>query len=118
MKKVMALLLAAVMCLGVLTGCGKKDDSAPSTNSDAEEKPKVAFVSEKVGTMAFLVQARDAMEKKAEELGFELMKVECADTDAFDSNMRAAIEGGCRPHHLHGRPGLPGHQCDRQRVPR
>ena len=94
MKKVMALLLAAVMCLGVLTGCGKKDDSAPSTNSDAEEKPKVAFVSEKVGTMAFLVQARDAMEKKAEELGFELMKVECADTDAFDSNMRAAIEEG------------------------
>lgn len=58
--------------------------------------------------MAFLVQARDAMEKKAEELGFELMKVECADTDAFDSNMRAAIEEGADLIICMGGQGLPG----------
>ena len=52
MKKVMALLLAAVMCFGMLAGCGKKDDGSSGSGSASGEKKKIAFVSEKVGTMA------------------------------------------------------------------
>ena len=35
MKKILAMALSVVLCIGMMTGCGSKDDSNSSDNGDA-----------------------------------------------------------------------------------
>ena len=103
MKKTLAMLLALAMSLSLLTGCGSKKDDAPAAdNSDAaagettgEAKPgegmKIALVCDKVGTQVFLTQMVEAMNDAADKYGFEATVAECADSAAFEDNIRALV---------------------------
>ena len=102
MKKTLALILALAMSLALLTACGSKEET-PAEETPAEEGGetaglpgegmKIALVCDKVGTNMFLVQMSNALNEAAEENGFEPYVVECADTAAFEDNIRAlAVE--------------------------
>ena len=101
MKKTLALILALAMSLSLLTACGSKEE-APAEETPAEggetaglpgEGMKIALVCDKVGTNMFLVQMVDALNEAAETYGYEPYVVECADTAAFEDNIRAlAVE--------------------------
>lgn len=102
MKKTLALILALAMSLSLLTACGSKEE-APAEEAPAEEGGetaglpgegmKIALVCDKVGTNMFLVQMVNALNEAAETYGYEPYVVECADTAAFEDNIRAlAVE--------------------------
>lgn len=98
MKKTLALILALAMSLALLTACGSKEET-PAEETPAEEGGetaglpgegmKIALVCDKIGTNMFLVQMSNALNEAAEEYGFEPTVVECADTAAFEDNIRA-----------------------------
>lgn len=108
MKKALALLLALVMCFGVLAGCGEKAPETPAEapengadtegNEDTNALPgkgkKIALVTDKVGTQVFLVMMVEALNEAAEKYGFEATVAECADSAAFEDNMRALVAEG------------------------
>jgi len=101
MKKTLALILALAMSLSLLTACGSKEET-PAEETPAEggetaglpgEGMKIALVCDKVGTNMFLVQMVNALNEAAETYGYEPYVVECADTAAFEDNIRAlAVE--------------------------
>lgn len=98
MKKTLALILALAMSLALLTACGSQEET-PAEETPAEEGGetaglpgegmKIALVCDKIGTNMFLVQMSNALNEAAEEYGFEPTVVECADTAAFEDNIRA-----------------------------
>lgn len=52
---------------------------------------KIALVCDKVGVNPFLTQMVDALNEAAETYGFTPNVVECADTAAFEENIRALV---------------------------
>lgn len=99
MKKTLALILALVLSMSLLTACGEKAPAAPAESGDKEtagealpgEGMKIALVCDKVGTNMFLVPMVDALNEAAEKYGFTPNVVECADTAAFEENIRALV---------------------------
>ena len=99
MKKILALLLIMAMSLVLLTACGGEKASEPEVEAPAEngeaalpgEGMKIALVTDKVGTQVFLLQMVEALNEAAEKYGFEATIAECADTAAFEDNMRALV---------------------------
>lgn len=97
MKKTLALLLALVMSMALLTACGNKaaepPAETPAESGDAlpGEGMKIALVCDKVGTQVFLTQMVDALNEAAAKYGFEATVAECADSAAYEDNMRALV---------------------------
>ena len=101
MKKALALFLALVLSMSLMTACGSKKEETPAaapaesgeTSSDAlpGEGMKIALVCDKVGTQVFLTQMVDALNEAAAKYGFEPTVAECADSAAFEDNMRALV---------------------------
>ena len=86
-KKFLAMLLACVMTLAVLTGCSNKSESTPAGNTPASNDTssnggayKIALIQQHQ-TNAFQIAVTEAAEAKAAELGVEL-KILSADQDA------------------------------------
>ena len=86
-KKFLAMLLACVMTLAVLTGCSNKSESTPAGNTPASNDTssnggayKIALIQQHQ-TNAFQIAVTEAAEAKAAELGVEL-KILRADQDA------------------------------------
>ena len=86
-KKFLAMLLACVMTLAVLTGCSNKSGSTPAGNTPASNDTssnggayKIALIQQHQ-TNAFQIAVTEAAEAKAAELGVEL-KILSADQDA------------------------------------
>ena len=99
MKKGLALILALAMSLAMLTACGSNEETpaAPEGGENAGtqalpgEGMKIALVCDKVGVNPFLTQMVDALNEAAETYGFTPNVVECADTAAFEENIRALV---------------------------
>ena len=100
MKKALALFLALVLSMSLMTACGSKKEETPApapaeseTKGDAlpGEGMKIALVCDKVGTQVFLTQMVDALNEAAAKYGFEPTVAECADSAAFEDNMRALV---------------------------
>ena len=86
-KKFLAMLLACVMTLAVLTGCSNKSESTPAGNTPASNDTssnggayKIALIQQHQ-TNAFQIAVTEAAEAKAAELGVEL-KILSADQEA------------------------------------
>ena len=95
MKKRLAFLLSMVLILTSLVGCGNKDSGkTEETPSKDGEQKRVALLIDPAGTQVFILNMIDALEKNAEELGFEAIIVECADAAAYEDNARALIQEG------------------------
>jgi len=89
MKKVMAMLLALLLMLGVVVGCGKSDDADPSADKSAEgtngesaeagtkdvKDLKLGFI---LGSRehAFYNQIEDGINAAAKDMGFEAVVLE------------------------------------------
>ena len=79
MKKALALFLALVLSMSLMTACGSKKEETPAaapaesgeTSSDAlpGEGMKIALVCDKVGTQVFLTQMVDALNEAAAKYG-------------------------------------------------
>ena len=87
MKKLAKAALAVTMAAS-LVGCSSSKDSG-SKGTDATGTKKIALVTNKVGTNAFLTQMIDGLKKSAEDHGFDASNVECSDTSEFSENIRA-----------------------------
>lgn len=100
MKKAFALFLALVLSMSLMTACGSKKEETPAAAPEGGETSgealpgegmKIALVCDKVGTQVFLTQMVDALNEAAEKYGFEPTVAECADSAAFEDNMRALV---------------------------
>ncbi|MGL4736606.1 MAG: BMP family lipoprotein [Cellulosilyticaceae bacterium] len=92
MKKLSVCLLAIIMMLSALVGCGSTDSAAGVT--DGESKLKVALISDTIGTEQFILQAYNKVKEMAEVHGFEWTSMECLDTAQWEENTRAASNEG------------------------
>ena len=92
MKKLAKAALAVTMAAS-LVGCSSSKDSG-SKGTDATGTKKIALVTNKVGTNAFLTQMIEGLKKSAEDHGFDASNVECSDTSEFSENIRAYAEEG------------------------
>lgn len=99
MKKSIALVLSLVMLLALLVGCGTKstepaaESAAPVASSEALPGAgmKIALVCDKVGTQVFLLQMVKGLKEAAEKYGFEYTVAECADSAAYEDNIRGLV---------------------------
>ncbi|MBQ7777914.1 MAG: BMP family ABC transporter substrate-binding protein [Oscillibacter sp.] len=103
MKKFFALLLALTMVLS-LAACGGKEETPAEKPAEGTEAPadalpgegmEIALVTSKIGTQVFLLQMVEALNEAAEKYGFKATIVECADTAAFEENIRALVAEEC-----------------------
>lgn len=71
-------------------------DAAESTADDGAAKPgegkRIALVCDVAGTQVFVLSMIDGLNEAAEEYGFEPIVVECADSAAYEDNIRALVE--------------------------
>ncbi len=99
-KRILAIVLALAMVFS-LAACGEKKEEAPAgTDSQSSEyavdpkTAKVAVICEPIGSEQFLLQVKNAVEKKAAEMGFEYTIMECPGDNAFLDNARASVAEG------------------------
>lgn len=104
MKKFAALLLALAMTLALVSCGGKTETPADTTPDDSTpvsadtlpgEGIEIALVTPKVSTQVFLLQMIEALNEAADKYGFKATVVECADTAAFEENIRALVAEEC-----------------------
>lgn len=96
-KRVLAVMLAAVMVIGLVAGCGKKDE--PSSDSgkkdDGDKKLKVALVvNQKFGDKASMDDLAKGADQAAEDFGVEIKKLESAEASKFEEDVRAMSKAG------------------------
>lgn len=109
MKKTLAKVLAAMLVLTMLlSACsGSPAQQASSTGGEpaasgstpeAGAKPgegkRIALVCDVAGTQVFVLSMIDGLNAAAEEYGFEAIVAECADSAAYEDNIRALVEEG------------------------
>lgn len=96
-KRVLAMMLAAVMVIGLAAGCGKKAESSSSDGgkSDGKKKLKVALVvNQKFGDKASMDDLAKGADKAAKDFGVEIKKLESAEASKFEEDVRAMSKAG------------------------
>ena len=93
MKKILKAALAT-MITASLVGCSPAKKDNTSSSGESTKPKKIALVTNKVGTNAFLTQMIDGLKESAKKHGFEASNVECSDTSEFSENIRAYAEEG------------------------
>ena len=112
MKKILALVLALTLAMSLAAcGGGNSGGSQPSGGDAQQSQPsggdqssggselpgagmKIGLVCDKIGVNPFLTEMVRGLNETAETYGFTPTVVECADTAAFEDNIRAlAAEG-------------------------
>ncbi|MCH3962214.1 MAG: BMP family protein [Solobacterium sp.] len=94
MKKFVKALLVATVAASMIGCSSGGQNSSVSTASSSAGTKKIALVTNKVGTNAFLTQMIEGLKDSAESHGFEASNVECSDTAEFSENIRAYAEEG------------------------
>ncbi len=119
MKKRFALIVSLVMAIALLlsacAGSGAAANAssaaaapastaAPAESTGGESTPaaaalpgegkRIALVTDVAGTQVFVLSMIDGLNEAAAEFGFEPIVVECADSAAYEDNIRALVEEG------------------------
>lgn len=89
MKKLLCLVIASLLVLSI-SGCTKENNNNENPYADY----KVAMVSATVGTDEFILQALRQVQSMAQEYGFTVTSLECANNDDWDLKARKAAEEG------------------------
>jgi basic membrane protein A len=117
MKKQSALVVSAIMILSLLFSACEGSGAAagastppappestppestggePEGTADAAGKPgegkRIALVCDVAGTQVFVLSMIDGLNEAAREYGFEAIVAECADSAAYEDNIRALVE--------------------------
>jgi basic membrane protein A len=86
MKKAIAILLAALMLLSVLSACGAE------TKTDVSAKQKrIAVICGTVGTNLFLTQIVDEVKALQPTYNYDYSIIECSDADEWQTNYESAV---------------------------
>lgn len=90
MKKVIALLLSAVLTLGLLTGCGqeKKNESTPTGTSG--DVTMAVVVAGTFGDRSFYDSSKEGADRLASEYGVQVKTIECNNVDHTQQMRNAA----------------------------
>lgn len=92
-KRVLAVMLAAVMVVGLVAGCGKKAES--SSSEGGKKKLKVALVvNQKFGDKASMDDLAKGADKAAKDFGVEIKKLESAEASKYEEDVRAMSKAG------------------------
>ena len=92
MKKLLALLLATVMLLGLLAGCGKTEDkSTEDTKADTAAVKLALVVAGKFGDRSFYDSSKEGADRLAADLGVQVTTIEC-NNENHDIQMKNAAE--------------------------
>lgn len=92
-KRVLAMMIAATMVIGLAAGCGSKSDSGSSDNK--EGKLKVALVvNQKFGDKASMDDLASGADRAAEDFGVEIKKLESAEASKYEEDVRAMSKAG------------------------
>ena len=93
MKKLLALLLATVMLLGLLAGCGKTEDkSTEDTKADTAAVKLALVVAGKFGDRSFYDSSKEGADRLAADLGVQVTAIEC-NNENHDTQMKNAADG-------------------------
>ncbi len=99
MKKLLAMLLAGAMCVGMMAGCGSTTDSQTNTDGSSEKVSSSDFG----GKVSFIISNKDEFQSAldqsakaaAQASGIELTSVDCAsDQDRELEAVQAAVQNG------------------------
>ncbi|WP_243099467.1 MULTISPECIES: BMP family ABC transporter substrate-binding protein [Clostridia] len=96
-KRVLAVMLVAVMVVGLVAGCAKKSEPASSDKGkdDGEKQLKVALVvNQKFGDKASMDDLAKGADQAAEDFGVEIKKLESAEASKFEEDVRAMSKAG------------------------
>ena len=96
-KRVLAVMLAAVMVVGLVAGCGKKNEPAAADGKEdgGEKQLKVALVvNQKFGDKASMDDLAKGADQAAEDFGVEIKKLESAEASKFEEDVRAMSKAG------------------------
>lgn len=107
-KRLLSLVLAAVMVTGSFAGCGSKkdesvdnsdakdtEDSADADEGDGEETLKIALVvNQKFGDKASMDDLAKGADQAAEDFGVEIKKLESAEASKYEEDVRAMSKAG------------------------
>ena len=92
MKKLLALLLATVMLLGLLAGCGKTEDkSTEDTKADTAAVKLALVVAGNFGDRSFYDSSKEGADRLAADLGVQVTTIEC-NNENHDIQMKNAAE--------------------------
>lgn len=94
MKKVLALVLAALMTLSLLVGCGSK---APAAGGDSEKKTlTIGLALSGINSNAIFIDMAKDIQAKCDEAGYKLMTADIAeDPNKVVTALENFINGGC-----------------------
>lgn len=97
-KKVLAVLLSAVMVIG-LAACGGNGNSASSNTADnaegGKDKLKIALVvNQKFGDKASMDDLAAGADKATADFGVEIKKLESAEASKYEEDIRAMADAG------------------------
>jgi basic membrane protein A len=107
MKKSLALFLSCILASSLLlTACGKPapsptpgetatpaaEGTAAPEGPEPSAQKRIALVCDPAGTQVFVLQMIEGFNEAAEQHGFEPIVVECADSAAYEDNIRALVE--------------------------
>lgn len=97
MKKFTALFLAAVMAIGMLTGCGGGGGSSSGSgggSSTGEKKGKITFLCNQLGDLSFFDNAWKGCQDVGEKYGYETAVVEAGmDPSKYESILLDTADG-------------------------
>lgn len=96
-KRLFSLLLAGMLVVGLVAGCGKKEESgeAKSGGDEGSEKLKVALVvNQKFGDKASMDDLAKGADQAAEDFGVEIKKLESAEASKYEEDVRAMSKAG------------------------
>lgn len=94
-KRVLAMLLAATMVVGMLAGCGSKKEEASEGGDAGKEKIKVALVvNQKFGDKASMDDLAKGADQAAKDFGVEIKKLESAEASKYEEDVRAMSKAG------------------------
>ena len=92
MKKLLSLLLALTMTLGILSGCGDQDENAP-TDDDSDAKKVVFMVNGNLGDKGFYDSCQEGIVRLGEEYGCTVKTIEMGrDETAYETYFRDVSE--------------------------
>ncbi|MDD3403567.1 MAG: BMP family ABC transporter substrate-binding protein [Hespellia sp.] len=92
-KRVVAVMMAVMMVMGLVAGCGNKKSSGTSDSGD--EKLKVALVvNQKFGDKASMDDLASGADKAAKDFGVEIKKLESAEASKYEEDVRAMSKAG------------------------
>lgn len=93
MKKIVGVVLALVLSIGVLAACGSKEESGGNAGeSPAAAKKRIALVlPEKIGVNPFFALMDEGLKKAGTEFGAEVKTIESTDPASIEQNLRTAV---------------------------